>query len=157
MNLLTSPFLQKRTAFLSGIDEIMQIVNTIFLCVHICPLLNLIIPPFDHFIHSIPFFLINPGDWIPRDQHFRFLFALLSSSGTSHSLFWIIFFKKKFLQFFLWIFWWISELGMLKFYIFLLDAPIIGLGETHGWSWSCRIRYFLVRTWVFLKCNYAYC
>lgn len=60
----------------------------------ICPLLNLIIPPFDHFIHSIPFFLINPGDWIPRDQHFRFLFALLSSSGTSHSLFWIIFFKK---------------------------------------------------------------
>lgn len=92
--MLTSPFLQKRTAFLSGIDEIMQIVNTIFLCVHICPLLNLIIPPFDHFIHSIPFFLINPGDWIPRDQHFRFLFALLSSSGTSHSLFWIIFFKK---------------------------------------------------------------
>lgn len=92
--MLTSPFLQKRTSFLSGIDEIMQIVNTIFLCVHICPLLNLIIPPFDHFIHSIPFFLINPGDWIPRDQHFRFLFALLSSSGTSHSLFWIIFFKK---------------------------------------------------------------
>lgn len=92
--MLTSPFLQKRTAFLSGIDEIMQIVNTIFLCVHICPLLNLIIPPFDHFIHSIPFFLINPGDWIPRDQHFRFLFALLSSSGTSHSLFWIIFLKK---------------------------------------------------------------
>lgn len=90
--MLTSPFLQKRTSF--GIDEIMQIVNTIFLCVHICPLLNLIIPPFDHFIHSIPFFLINPGDWIPRDQHFRFLFALLSSSGTSHSLFWIIFFKK---------------------------------------------------------------
>lgn len=92
--MLTSPFLQKRTSFLSGIDEIMQIVNTIFLCVHICPLLNLIIPPFDHFIHSIPFFLINPGDWIPRDQHFRFLFALLSSSGTSHSLFWIIFLKK---------------------------------------------------------------
>lgn len=92
--MLTSPFLQKRTSFLSGIDEIMQIVNTIFLCVHICPLLNLIIPPFDHFIHSIPFFLINPGDWIPRDQHFRFLFALLSSSGTSHSLFWIIFFLK---------------------------------------------------------------
>lgn len=92
--MLTSPFLQKRTSFLSGIDEIMQIVNTIFLCVHICPLLNLIIPPFDHFIHSIPFFLINPGDWIPRDQHFRFLFSLLSSSGTSHSLFWIIFLKK---------------------------------------------------------------